>query len=575
MKRLRRTFAIRGRWGTLAIFALAIAWATVVQSLGWSQTSNYALVRALSHGTPRIDRYHWETGDESYYKGHYYSVKAPGMSIVTLPLHKALAVTGADDLVRRRVESARRGGAFESCRGAVECGQAGEFGAGQYGGNVERARLIRAEIQNYTPLVWMLGLLGAVIPAMLMLFLVRTFVERIEPGTGTAAAIVLGTGTLVMPFATMFFSHVLSAMLAFACFFVLWRERERPARLTLVAGAGALGGFAVTSEYPLAIASVICGLYAISRGDVLRRGLAYAGGAIAGVTPLLLYNLWAFGSVTHFSYADAVTERGASGHDVLGLNSGGLFGVGLPSLHTTFDLLFSSKGLFVLSPVLIMSLVGTVLMYRRGWRAEALVVGAIFASVVTYNSGYWLPFGGGSPGPRFLIPALPFLAVGLGPAWRRFPATTLALAVPSALTMIAATVTFPMIGDGDTGLWAHLIGTGNFEHTLASAFGAKNGWLSQAPLLLALLATTVLAALATPRLGYSRDVTLAACSVVTWGVVAALVPNVPPIGAGQSHDFLPLIVAAGAAAIIAVMLAVLAERRPWSERTELQPGESR
>ena len=49
-----------------------------------------------------------------------------------------------------------------------------------------------------------------------------------------------------------------------------------------------------------------------------------------------------------------------------------------------------------------------------------------------YDSGYWLPFGGGSPGPRFLIPMLPFLAVGLACAWRRFPATTLALAVPSA-----------------------------------------------------------------------------------------------------------------------------------------------
>src|SRR5206468_7177531 len=68
-----------------AIVALAVGWALIMQSLGWAQTSYYAFVKALSHGTARIDAYHWETRDKSYINGHFYSVKAPGLAFVLTP----------------------------------------------------------------------------------------------------------------------------------------------------------------------------------------------------------------------------------------------------------------------------------------------------------------------------------------------------------------------------------------------------------------------------------------------------------------------------------------------------------
>ncbi len=535
------------------MIALAIAWATIVQSLGWAQTANFTLVRALSSGTAQIDDHHWETRDKSYYKGHFYSVKAPGMAFLSLPAYMLLDAAGADDLARNRVESARAGGAFRWYKAGVL--------SDQYGPNIETGRIVRAEIENYTPIVWTLGLLVVVLPALILMLLVRACAERLVPGTGTAAAIALGAGTLIMPFATLYFSHVLSAALAFGCFVVLWREREGPPRLALLAAAGALSGFAVTSEYPLAIAALILGLYAISRGNIVRRGLAYSGGVLAGIAPLLIYNLSVFGSVTHFSYANAVAEQGASGRDVIGLNDGGLFGIGAPSISDGFDLLFASKGLFVISPVLMMSVVGTYLMYRRGRRAEALVVGSIFAAFLVYNSGYWLPFGGGSPGPRFLIPVLPFLAFPLALALRRFPSTTLALAIPSILTMTIATMTLPMIGNGDTGFWAHLVGIGNFEHTVASAFGFNNGWTSQVPFLAAMVAMLALAVSATPLLDYSRDALVAVAAVIGWGLASALTRQGPPIGTGGGHDLLPFVFLATAVSLLAVTAAVAASRR--------------
>ena len=57
------------------------------------------------------------------------------------------------------------------------------------------------------------------------------------------------------------------------------------------------------------------------------------------------------------------------------------------------------------------------------------------------TSGYDVPFGGGTPGPRFLIPVLPFLALGVAAAYRAWPWSTLALAVPSAVLMLGVTAT--------------------------------------------------------------------------------------------------------------------------------------
>ena len=444
---------------------------------------------------------------------------------------------------------------------------------GNYGNSRARAQQVRAEINDSTPMIWALGLLGVVAPAALMLLLVRMLADRIEPGYGTAAAVTLGLATLVMPFATLFFSHVLAAALAFAAFALLWREREGPQRMPLVAAAGLLAGLAVTTEYPLAIAGAVVGLYAISRGDVVRRGAAYTAGVVAGVIPLVAYNLWAFGSLTHSSYDDAVAVQGASGHAVLGLNDGGFFGIGWPSLDVAAKLLFSGRGLLTLTPVLALGVVGTILLYRRGRRAEALTIGGVALAYLVYNSGYWLPFGGGSPGPRFLVPVLPFLAVPIAIAYRRFPATTLVLAVPSALLMVAGTTTLPLIGDGDVGAWGHLINVGIFQHTIVSVLGGDNSWPALLPVLAAIATAVALAAAATPRLEVGRDARLALAALASWALAATLVPRVlvEAPGKGPTDGAAAMIVAGALAGLVALAAVALAQRRLPREPQPVTP----
>jgi hypothetical protein len=512
--------------GLAAIACVTLAAALVMQASGWAQVSNFALVRALSNGTAQIDPYHWETKDESWHKGHYYSVKSPVLPALTLPVFEVLKRTDAPRIAYEAAKSSREHGSWRWRPLSTP--------QSLYGANRIRTYQVRGRIEANTPIIWVLGLFGAVLPAALLMLLVRRFGERLEPGYGTAAAVTLGLCTMVLPFSTLYFSHVLAALLGFAAFAVLWREREGPARLPLLALAGLLAGLAFASEYPLALGGAVLGLYAVGkRGARVRRGLVYSAGAVAGALPLFVYNLWAFGSATHLSYANAVKEQGVTGHDVLGSNESGFFGINLPSPKVALELLFSSKGLFTLAPVLLMGVVGVVLLWRRGRRAEAWAIGGVALVYLVYNSGYWLPYGGGTPGPRFLMPVVPFLALPLVLAYKRFPVTTFALAVPSALFMLTATLTFPLIGNDDVGFWWKLIAAANFEPTLLTPLGAGHGWEGIAPVLALALLGGVLCAVAThPVARVAGDLRRAALAVLAWGAAAACVPWV--VGASTS-----------------------------------------
>ena len=546
----------RGRAGLLAILSLGIAWGLVMHSMGWAQLSNDAQVRALADGRAQIDRWHWQTKDKAWFQGHFYSVKAPGLAAFTLPAYLALDAAGAKEVAREAAANARRS---ERPRWAPPDNP----DLSQYGFSPARAHRIEVRVENEAPIIWALTLLGAVVPAIALLLLVRWVGERIEPGYGTAAAVTLGLGTIVCTFAAEYFSHVFAATLGFAAFALLFREREGPAKLALVGAAGLLAGLAVSFEYPLGLLGVILLVYAAARPARVRRAAAYSLGAVIGAAPALAFNLWALGSPLRFAYSHAVSVQGLTGHEELGLNSGGFFGIDLPRPDAALDLLVASRGLLTLTPVLVMAVVGVAMMRKRGRAPEAAVIGAVAITYFVYNAGYWLPFGGGSPGPRFLIPALPFVAVGLAPAYRRAGALTLALAIPSVTLMLAGALTFPLIGDNGTGTWANQLGSGTLEHTLLTVLGVHNVWVAVAPVLAAATAAVVFATLATPRTRIG-DLGPALAALGGWAVVAIVGPTiardpVTPLGDGPAA--LTLVAAAAAASLATLLVLRYRERR--------------
>jgi hypothetical protein len=550
---------LRARAGLFAIVSLGVAWGLLMHSMGWAQLSNFAQVRALARGHAEIDRWQWETKDKAWFHGHFYSVKAPGLAAFTLPEYLALDAVGAGSVAR---DAAANASQADHPRWTPEARPAYD----QYGFDPLRAHRVETRVEAGTPMVWALTLLGAVLPALVLLLLVRWVAERVEPGYGTAAAITLGLGTIVMTFAAEYFSHVIAATLAFAAFAVLFRERQGAPRMGLVATAGLMAGLAVTFEYPLGLVGGILFAYALARPRRLSRGLAYLATAAAGAAPALLFNLWALGTPLDFAYGHAVAVQGLTGHAVLGLNGGGFFGISVPRPHAALDLLLASRGLLTLTPVLAMAVVGALFMRRRGYGAEAAVVTAVATAYFLYNAGYWLPFGGGSPGPRFLIPALPFLAVGLASAYRRLPALTLGLAIPSATFMLAGTLTFPLIGENGTGTWADELSGGTLEHTVLTVLGVHNGWLAIAPVLAAVVAAIAFAALATPAIRIG-DIRPALTALLAWAIVSVVGPTVAgdpvtPLDDGSSA--LALVTLAAGASLGTLLVLRYRERR--SER---------
>jgi hypothetical protein len=479
-----------------AILLVGFAYATMIQSFSWNQTSHYDLIRSLDQDRTTIDLYQQNTGDKAFYKGHWYSARAPGLALFALPAYDGLKALGAEKLAR----------SSQAQRGEDE-------------------------------MIYFIGLWANVLPGLLLLLLVGHVAERLQPGYGAATAVILGLGTLALPLSTLLFSHIFTAFLGFAAFALMFWERDGPPNPWLLGLAGLLVGYAGASEYPLFFVALVLGLYLLSRRDALsalgvcRRAGAFVLGGLIGILPLLLYNHYAFHSWTHLAYSNIPRQQK------------GFFGIGIPSLKVMATLLLDSRGLLTISPVLAMGAIGTWLLYRRGRRAEALTITGICLCYVGYNSGYYLPFGGGFMGPRFLTTMLPFLALPIGIALKRYPGPTIALAAVSLTTTILATITHPLIGyETEAIVWTRYLREGFFQPTLASAFGLGRGWAGIWPFLLAAGAAVVLATLATTRTRISRaSLGTGVLALLSWCVFAALAPTV----LGIDHRGLLSIVGAG------------------------------
>jgi len=460
----------------IAIGAIAVVYALPMQSVGCAQTAHYAAERAIASGSPAIDSWADETCDAVRRGGHVYAAKGPLMDLLAAPWYIVLRTA---DAVPRNPNAGTR---YPVAMVGVP---------------------VRA--------VWQIGLWAVVIPSILLLVLVRRAVERIEPGLGTACAATLGLGTLLLPFSTLLFAHVLATLLLFAAFLVLFEGGPGLAR---TGAAGALAGLSVSTDVPLAVPAAVLGVYAASRSPHGRRLLAFGAGGLLGLVPLLGFDTWAFGDPFRLAYS-GTPAQGAAG----GWQQQGFFTLGSPSPRTAVELLLSQRGLFVLTPVTAAGIAGIVLLWRRRMKAEAALFAAMGVGIVAWSSGRGtrdLALGGWVPGPRFLIPLLPFLCFALAPMLRRLPVTVGALALVSAGAMLVATSAEPLLSNDDTHHWIARIVEGNFATTVVSLSGVGHGWIAILPFYGFAAVAIVTAVVATPMPVNRRDVVVAVAALAAW-----------------------------------------------------------
>jgi hypothetical protein len=404
-----------------ALFVLALGvYACFFQGGGWNANSRFDLVRAIvEEHTLVIDDYAENTRDLAFFHGHVYCEKAPGQSMLAVPIWAALHPLAH--------------------------------------GQRPRGRLVHQG-------AYLATLLTVSVPsALAVALLFRIAVGLGAPAAaGAAVAVAYALATLAFPYATLLYAHQLVAALLLGAFWLVFAGRAAPAeiprrRLVL---AGLLLGYAIASEYPVALLAAVIGLYAVA---VVRPWPRLGWTVLGGIVPLAglaAYHTAAFGGPLTVPYSGSADPN----------RQGGLIvGITLPDFRLLGKILFSTeRGLLHHTPWLALALPGLVSLIRwprtrrEGWTClAAIAVGLVFNSALTRTPDDWR--GGAGVGTRVLIPWLPFFAIAVAglavPAWGAWSRTRAArlaaalvfaaLVVPSAARMGLATAIRPEVNRVD------------------------------------------------------------------------------------------------------------------------------
>jgi hypothetical protein len=84
---------------------------------------------------------------------------------------------------------------------------------------------------------------------------------------------------------------------------------------------------------------------------------------------------------------------------------------GIPKINSLLQLLvYPYRGLFVSSPILLLGIPGAMLLFRnKTWRAEAVTCTTVSLFFIIFIASFHAWHGGSAPGPRYLLPAYPFM----------------------------------------------------------------------------------------------------------------------------------------------------------------------
>ena len=408
----------RGRLARVAGLLL-LTYAYFYQAGDWGTNVRFDLIRAIvEQRTLIIDDYRDNTLDLTVAHGHYYLDKAPGPSLLAVPF---VAVARAGLAVAGVPAASPRGIAIQSYVAVVAVAS----------------------------LPTVCGAIALLLAALAMGASVRA---------SRLGALVYALGSPAFAYATLLWGHPLAtAGLAVAFAAAIAARRARPPRGAfwhgvLVGGAAGLATLAELTSAPPAAAIAALALIHAWPERTQRRPivLGIAAGALACGAVLAAYNTAAFGSPVAIGYGQNLSPQfGGMKH--------GLFGIGAPSAHVLWEILFGiERGLLPLVPVFAAAPIGLGLLIRdRATRAAGIVCAGIVVYYLLMNAGYAYWDGGGSYGPRHIAPVCAFLAVGLPPLWdlagravRALLATLMAYGIVAAFVVVA---TFAIPDDAPLG----------------------------------------------------------------------------------------------------------------------------
>ena len=307
----------------------------------------------------QMERFHEQgLADVSPWDVHMYSNKAPGSSLLVVPVYAAVRLFGDPSL-----------------------GQT----------------------------VWLCRVVGGVIPAALFLWLLWGFLARFapEPETRRLVVVAYGLGSMAMTFALLFFSHQLAAVCIASAWILGLDTGDRRRGMLWWVMAGALAGAAPLVDYQAAFAGVPVAIHVLARirawprRDLVRAIVLAAAGASVPIAMLLAYHALCFGSPLRTGYDASV--------NFAQFHQQGFLGMTRPHLDALWGTLFAAdNGLVVLMPWLLFAVPGGVILWRRGERGVVLVAGSVAVMFLLFVISLTFWRSGWSVGPRYITALLPF-----------------------------------------------------------------------------------------------------------------------------------------------------------------------
>ena len=228
----------------------------------------------------------------------------------------------------------------------------------------------------------------------------------ISPKTSLIAAGILALATPLAAYSAWVFSEPLAAALLLGSAAVLFGDpQDVPISMNRALAAGALLGAAVwvRPTHVIAVPVFLVAAFVRQRHKPQVALAALAAAAGIGVALLLWRNAYLYGSLFEFGYPSAA-EGGKALNTFQTPLLTGLLGF----------LLSPGKSIFLYSPPILLALAGLPRLWRRD-RGLAIVAGITPLVYLLFFATYTQWEGGYCYGPRYLVPALASLGLGVGP----------------------------------------------------------------------------------------------------------------------------------------------------------------
>jgi hypothetical protein len=382
----------RDSWVAITLFLLLLLCYTYTLPRWADPNQNSRLdmvVAVVEESTFRIDNYVENTVDYAKVGEHYYSDKSPGAAFLGIPVYAGLRVLFdlpfMDGLMNRLTANEALGATLrEGGTGLLE----------------HKVRFAIAQVA--------LTFVAAALPTGLMGTLMYRLLAQFTPSVWPRLGVALGYGLLTPAFAYAgsFYGHQLSAACLFAVFYLAFAG-TRPFSTPTLLSIGFLLGYSVITEYPSVLVAGILFLYTFSRlADRRRIGwVILTGGLLAA--GWMAYNTAIFGGPLSLGYG--YSELWQEQHHT------GFMSLTVPHMEAIWGITFSRfRGLFLLSPLLLLALPGFALWHRSGeHRLESWATLASVVAMFLFNASSIMWWGGYAVGPRYLLPMLPFMALPL------------------------------------------------------------------------------------------------------------------------------------------------------------------